>query len=173
MRPSYFELSRTFIPHDESDSGEDAVWKSYIAEHFSSDVLDWAKLLKSPVAVILGEEGTGKTWEIEAQAEKLKAAGSAAFFLTVASLAAQKFNLDTENDFQRWLASKVPAVFFLDSVDEARLASNSALQDALSFLCGKLGTNLPRTTVCITCRVSEWRPEADLGDVPFAVERMK
>ena len=162
MRPSYFELSRTFIPHDESDSGEDAVWKSYIAEHFSSDVLNWAKLLKSPVAVILGEEGTGKTWEIEAQAEKLKAAGSAAFFLTVASLAAQKFNLDTENDFQRWLAAKVPAVFFLDSVDEARLASNSALQDALSFLCGKLGTNLPRTTVCITCRVSEWRPEADL-----------
>lgn len=168
MRPDYVELNRTFLDFDEKNDVEGAALKSYMAGLFGE--LNWDKLFQSKYVVILGEAGSGKTWELEAQAEKLRAQGRYSFFVRIDALATQSFdaalNAKDVKSFSKWRANKQEAVFFLDSVDEAKLQKPQALQDALNTFEKALGSAaLERARLIITCRVSEWRGNADLYEL--------
>src|SRR6266542_1965086 len=77
--------------------------------------------------VILAEAGTGKTHELRETARGLRREGKAACFRRIEELAADGLEnalVDGNvEEFSKWLAGHNTAWFFLDSVDEARLAN--------------------------------------------------
>lgn len=163
MRPEYIDLNRTFLDFDENSDVEGAAFKSYIAGLTGETT--WKKLLQSRYVVVLGEPGSGKTWELEAQPEKLRKDGFYAFFMRIDVLSAGTFEAaidahDTEF-FRKWQTSLQEATFFLDSVDEAKLKSPKAFQDALNVFVKGLGSAIERSRVVVSCRYYEWRASTD------------
>lgn len=163
MRPEYIDLNRTFLDFDEDSDVEGAAFKSYIAGLTGGT--DWQNLLQSRYVVVLGEPGSGKTWELEALPEKLRKDGLYAFFMRIDVLAAGAFEtaIDAGDSelFRKWQASQQEATFFLDSVDEAKLKSPKAFQDALNAFVKGLGSAVARSRVVVSCRYYEWRASTD------------
>lgn len=168
MRRDYVELDRTFLDYSDELDIEGSAWKSYFAG--LSGNLNWEKLLQSRYVVILGEAGSGKTWELEAQTEKIKKIGQIAFFIRIEALANQILSaaLDASDlaPFSKWQNGIDSATFFLDSVDEAKLQKPQAFYDALNALVKGIGpAAIKRMRVVVSCRVSEWRGKADLCEL--------
>jgi len=97
----------------------------------------WASLLPAtgttPPAihglVLEAASGTGKTTEVEGQAERLRTVGVTAFFCTAKRIASSGLAaaLDQQlRDFRAWQASTHTAVMFVDAVDEVYLDGSSA-----------------------------------------------
>ncbi len=129
--------------------------------------VSWNDLLGKSRVVILAEPGTGKTEEFQATAVRLRAEGEAAFFSRIERLQRldihQTFDVGSKSDFDAWSQGDEEGYFFLDSVDEARLDSRSAFQDALRNFAEALGGSLNRAKVFVSCRVSNWHATADLA----------
>lgn len=90
MRTEYIDLNRTFLDVDEDSDIEGASYKSYLAGIVGGT--DWQTLLQSRYVVVLGEPGSGKTWELEARAEDLRNAGQHAFFMSIDTLSVGMFD---------------------------------------------------------------------------------
>lgn len=163
MRPEYIDLNRTFLDFDEDSDVEGAAYKSYLANMTGGT--DWQSLLQSRFVVVLGEPGSGKTWELEAQPEKLRKDGLYAFFMRIDVLATGTFEaaIDAHDSelFLKWQAGQEEATFFLDSVDEAKLKSPKAFQDALNAFVKGVGGAVARSQVVVSCRYYEWRASTD------------
>ena len=72
MRQEFIQLDRTFTEYDPDRDQEELAQQSYLQEFLgASSQLTWEKLLEHGRAVVLGEAGSGKTWEFEAQGERL------------------------------------------------------------------------------------------------------
>src|SRR4051794_17318478 len=118
--------------------------------------VSWDEVLRSPRVLLISEAGAGKTCECKAQRDRLLAAGEAAFFFDLATLAtaAPRDTLlpDEERRFEAWLASQSDsATFFLDSIDELKLTlGNFAL--ALTRFAKALGGQIARARIVITSR---------------------
>src|SRR5262245_18835807 len=123
MRPQYVQLDRRFSDFDDKRSAEEIAFESYLTG--KDGHLGWPELLASKVVVLLAEPGAGKTWELEAETERRRQGGTAAFFVRIDRLAAQDLRASVgAHDlaaFDRWVSSSDVCVFFLDSVDEAKL----------------------------------------------------
>src|SRR5438552_5228554 len=136
--PSFVELQRRFAPVRSAGDREDTASESYTsASSWFRDrsSVGWADLLKHPLVVILGEAGSGKTWEMRNQAA-LASSTSFSFFLALDELAtasATELPLTAEENrlFQEWKKSQSRAVFFLDSVDEAKIRKTDDFYRAL------------------------------------------
>jgi hypothetical protein len=129
----------------------------------------WDDVLAHPRAVLLGEAGTGKTAEFRLQRRRCRSAGTLAFFARIEDLADHglEWALEPVSDwaeFQAWKTRNEPAVFLLDSVDEARLKGKD-FRLALRRLARELGSAAAQATVLISCRVSDWQAHADRGTV--------
>lgn len=79
----------------------------------------WDELLRSQRILIVSEAGAGKTYECQAQQEKLWQAGEPAFLLDLATLAVssirEMLSEDEEKRLDQWLRSQSEtATFFLD-----------------------------------------------------------
>ncbi len=132
--------------------------------------LTWDDALKSHVVVVLGEPGSGKSWELEERARSLAESGYFAFFVRLEQLSAQTLQsiLDptAQQRFRDWLGSAADATFFLDSVDEAKLRHPGDFFAALDSLIRAIGEDgLPRTRLVISSRISEWQPDTDKNEV--------
>ncbi len=81
------------------------------------------------------------------------------------------FEIGTLDEFETWISSNEPAWFFLDSVDEARLAGPKQFEAAIRKFGVKLKDNKQRSHIYITSLFSEWRPNSDfsliLNQLPF------
>lgn len=174
MSHHYIPLNRTFFDFSENQNIEDAAMRSDLAKHLNN-VLDWDKLLQSHCIVILGEPGSGKTWEMENQVKVRSNAGNYAFFLRLEQLLVPIVPLSTlfspsdQQKYRSWQKDvQQEAIFFLDAKDEAALKTAYALRDALTNFVKHLGhSNLrqSRAKVVISCRVSEWYPYSDQDDI--------
>ena len=71
-------------------------------------------------------------------------------------------NTDDAARLKSWLDGAERAVFFLDSLDEARLKSRNALKVLLALDRG-LGQSLQRASIVLSSCVSEWQPRSDFG----------
>lgn len=185
MRAGYVDLDRRFLDFTDEESGEDASLRSYLNEYTGKGI-DWGKLLQSRYVVVLGEAGSGKTWEMQARAEKLRREGATSFFvrlerlanrslidaldpIDIASLEQWKSSDGTKVVGRRYLpdveitdTAPWEATFFLDAVDEAKLLRPRAFEDALTSLVRGLDQDLLGRLRCVlSCRVSEWRGNAD------------
>ncbi len=133
----------------------------------------WSDLLDMTRVVILAEAGTDKTHELRETARRMRREGKAAFFCRIEELAANGLeNALLEGnveEFRNWLAGHHTAWFFLDSVDEARLANPQFFEGALRALAQALGQAISRAHIFITARISDWRATADLSLVRDAL----
>jgi len=124
----------------------------------------WTDVLACPCAVVLGEMGSGKSVEFRLQVRSLREETAAAFFLPLNELAADSVDValgyaDTTL-LDVWLRENGLGYFFLDSLDEAKLARRT-LGQALKRLSIRLGPALARAHVIVSCRPSDWAPSSD------------
>jgi hypothetical protein len=169
MKIGYVDLGRRFIPFQEAADSDEAAWISYYRPtYFGWRVFSWDELLgdDSRCVVVLGEAGSGKSWEFEARAETLSSRGMTVFLLPLEDLVDREIdqclNTDDAARLKSWLDGAERAVFFLDSLDEARLKSRNALRKVLLALDRGLGQSLQRASIVLSSRVSEWQPRSDL-----------
>lgn len=129
---------------------------------------DWGALLKHPYVVVLGEAGTGKSTEFHQRAKLLTEEGKFAFFVELSELAAngltQSLDVDDDARLDEWRESQDGAVFFLDSLDEAKL-QNRTLEQALRRLRRDLKDEWDRVRLVVSCRASDWMAEADRNEL--------
>jgi len=138
---------------------------------------DWPNLLEQRFVVVLGEAGTGKTTELRQQASALRVAGEAAVFIRLDSLvdgdldAAVDDELDSGNieAYRAWRRTSRDVTFFLDSVDEAKLAGPGKFNRALaSFVNGVADAGVV-VRVVLSCRPNDWQFRTDLQRVKSAL----
>jgi hypothetical protein len=116
----------------------------------------WDELLRSDRVLIVSEAGAGKTYECQAQQERLWSVGEPAFFLDLATLAGssvrEMLSQEEEERFEVWLRSQSDvATFFLDSIDELKLTLGK-FDQALKRLNKALAGQLGRARIFITTR---------------------
>jgi hypothetical protein len=165
-REGFVELGRQFAPLGKTSDREDAADESYLLWTLTGrSRFDWPKLLTKPLVVVLGEPGSGKTWEFEQQAAKLAAAGKYAFFIRLDKLIEQTMAEALGNAagvFAEWKEGTEPATFFLDSVDESKLNGTEDFYSALKQFRDALPADFgARAKIFLSSRVSEWHPETD------------
>jgi hypothetical protein len=167
MNEQFIELDRRFRDVTELGDPEEAALRSYlgIIPGLEPD-LGWNEVLKSRLVVILGEAGSGKTWELRNQVRVLRRQGAYSFFVRLEWLVDSELikTLDTadERSFLEWIRSDSQATFFLDSVDEAKVRKPQDFDRALNnFVRGVLLARIHRTRLVVSSRISEWRVHAD------------
>lgn len=165
MSIEYVELNRTFLDFSSHGEKSDPETLRMIAE-MSGKKTDWEVLVQSPYVVVLGEAGSGKTREFQERTRILSESGKHAFFCRIEDLANEGLQQalpmpDDVEKFQAWIKSGDASIFFLDSVDEARLRGYR-LDRPLRKLVRALGRAMDRARLVISCRVSDWRAEADI-----------
>ncbi|WP_395753902.1 hypothetical protein [Prosthecobacter sp.] len=170
LQPSdYCELNRRFVQFKHEASTDDFALQSYDSHsaYFEWGSLGWGELMGKPgVIVILGEPGSGRSYEFKARCQVLCDQGAAAFYLELHRLVdASPAEVLGDQDSPRlegWQQSSDTAVFFLDAVDEAKVERVSDFGLALENFARALGAHRSRATVFISSRISEWSPEMDL-----------
>jgi hypothetical protein len=168
VRPDYVELRRRFLPFRETADSDEAAWVSYYRPEYKGwGSLDWEGVItpESRCVVVLGEAGSGKSWEFSVRAEILNNTSTTAFFLPIEDLVdrdiRQCLNSEDGARLEDWLGRSERAVFFLDALDDARLRDPHALRKALGALNRGLGEAFERACVVLSCRVSDWQPKSD------------
>lgn len=167
----YINLKRSFFDYSDDSDPESAAQQSYILNAFGDDTnIYWDNLLESRYVVVLGEAGSGKSWEFEAQHALLRANNKFAFFLRLENLVdgdlADTINSTDEICYSEWLSSEDPATFFLDSVDEAKLIKHDAFSNALNHFVKNIGPDaINRVNIVISSRISEWRSSVDKAEI--------
>jgi hypothetical protein len=138
------------------DDGED--WSNYLGS--AKGRLTWKDLRDKPLTVVLGQAGIGKTVEFELEVQRLRSAGTAAFFVALNQLVnPQSWTralAESYDGYEQWKASNETAYFFLDAVDEARLKGQADFEQALSEVRLALGKCMSRVRFVISSRPADW-----------------
>lgn len=175
----FIELDRHFRDVHETEDPEESAFDSYASFLFDSGrFLNWDVLLKTRVVIVLGEAGSGKTWEMRHRADILKQEQQYSFYtpldLLVENTIDRALIPEDEQRFNLWKASNEQAVFFLDSVDESKIRKQSDFEGALrNFARSIHPVPIHRVRSVISSRISEWRSHTDREIVEryFAVQR--
>jgi hypothetical protein len=166
--PDFVELDRTFEVLHPATNPEEAAALSYTRTLRGRDpAIRWDDLLKRRLVVVLGEPGSGKSWEFEHRA---KLAGGIQFYIRLDRLVSESLDsvlgASQHQRFDRWLHGRHEATFFLDSVDEAKLRSSVDFYRALDRFRDAIETaSLTRAKIFISSRISEWEPATDAREV--------
>jgi len=167
--PGYIDLDRRFSVLRNSGLDEDLTASSYLSGPYTGATLGWHELLNERLAIVLGEPGSGKTYEFRQQCASLKVNGRFAFLIELERLVAGTIASglsDTELALLReWQRGEEPAFVFLDSVDEAKIRRQSDFYSALDSVVNGIGSAIDRAHVFVSSRISEWQPETDLREV--------
>ncbi|MFT4925368.1 MAG: hypothetical protein ACI8WB_001461 [Phenylobacterium sp.] len=128
---------------------------------------NWSWLLTHPRVVLLGEAGSGKTLEMQAQVKKLCSMQQHAFFLPLEAIESADItslmSYSESERFRRWQSeNETPAWFFLDAIDELKLRKGK-IDHALRFFANAVRQQLCRVNLVLSCRPSDWTPLADLS----------
>ncbi|CAN7337962.1 hypothetical protein [Polaromonas sp. LjRoot131] len=162
MKPVRLHLHRTFLKSKaESTSDNIEEFGEDFSSYFSREVTNWNDLMAKPLVVVLGEAGSGKTWEFEDQAKRLALEGKHAFFIPLTKVTSVASFLKALSSRQRayreWVHSNETAHFFLDAVDESRLNGTTVLENALQVIMDQLRPRAARITILLSSRISDWQ----------------
>jgi hypothetical protein len=132
--------------------------------------LSWTQLLESPLTVVLGEPGSGKTWELREQARRMRDRGVNGFFLPLENLIQSQLpdvlSPQDQQLYHAWLIGRGRATFFVDSVDEAKFQKAADFSRALEHLRHAIGDfGATRVQLILSSRISEWSPATDANQV--------
>src|SRR5690606_10920827 len=107
-------LDRRFIEWRDVDPSDPDDWAQLGFTHG----LSWNDVLKGRRVVILAEAGSGKTEELEAQADLLRADGKFSLYAKVQDVGRDglrsALRVDDRARFSAWLASDQPGWLFVD-----------------------------------------------------------
>ena len=149
-------LNRRFYEWHE-DGLDRATYRA--AAGLSDGMLGWAELLAKRRVVFLAEAGSGKTQELTEQARLQSAAGKFAFYATVQDVGRDSLDkaLRTADRprLNAWRASNEPGLFFVDSIDEAKL-DNIRLERALRQLAEGIVGSEGRAHIVLSGRHTDW-----------------
>ena len=166
----FIDLQRRFRELTDSELEDVESLLAWSGSGYGPDI-GWSELLRYSRIILLAEAGSGKTAEMQEQANRLTGEGRFAFFLPLESLGqvqgqvTDSLSAAEEERFDRWKADgKEPAWFFLDAVDELKLTEGK-LDRALNRLSKAIDGHLHRARVIISCRPSDWRSGSDLNTV--------
>lgn len=164
---SYIELSRQFREIKKPQTSEEAATLSYVLASEGSDLLSWLDLLHCQRAIVLGEAGSGKTAEFTHYSQFLAAREPFVFFIPIDQLAVRDLAAQLQDEYEKfrdWKEGEGHAFFFLDSVDESKFRSVTDYYAAMERFANAIGIEAKaRTSIYVSSRISEWRPERD-GD---------
>jgi len=163
---SFIELNRRFRDLEQTMRTEETALASYRRHLWTDRGLGWEDVLIRNRVVILGEPGSGKTWEFRNRAKLLNDQGDVAFLIRLDRLATEAIDEILEDKqlrlLKRWKRSQTLATFFLDSVDEAKFRRISDFYTALDRFGDALGSDaLTRAKIFLSSRISEWQPRND------------
>lgn len=167
----FIELDRRFWKLLPNEDPEKAALESYTRDLLGIDIgLGWKELLEHRLVVVLGEAGSGKTWEFRERVKILKTNGEIAFFIPLDRLIAQPLKEVLSNEdfniFKKWSRGDESAFFFLDSVDEAKFHKISDFSAALDNFKKAIDSDyLTRMHILVSSRISEWRPQSDVYEL--------
>jgi hypothetical protein len=171
---SFVDLDRQFMQVRERAANETAAEESYsrLSWWMFGPTVRWQELRTYSRVVVLGEAGSGKTSELQHQADYLTERGEFAFFVRLDELVRNSLELVLgsvqRERFGRWRDGLESASFFLDSVDESKIERSSDFYAALRCFRDAMPADFVfRTRMFLSARISEWEPEADSA----AVER--
>lgn len=152
----YFSL----VQHSNPESDEPD-WEKYIGVN---NATEWDDLEKQYRCVILAEAGAGKTHEMITRAKRAQEQNKTAFFIRIENIESDfedEFEIGDEHKFEQWLESDTEAWFYLDSVDEARLANTKAFEKAIKCFSRRIKSALQRAHVIVSSRPYAWRTASD------------
>jgi hypothetical protein len=154
------DLNRTFVKSPFKPDGQEGASEEDFSSYLAGGKLVWKDLLAKPVVVVLGEAGSGKTWEFQDQAKRLRNSGQAAFFIPLNKVTSREtFKQALGRDqkrFRAWTRSTAHAHLFLDAVDESRLQGAGMFELSLQTIMGEVGTHAARVSVLLSSRISDW-----------------
>ena len=169
-------IERTFQDIQEGQLKE-AGQQSFLVSMGWSTGTTWEDLLRSKRVLIVGEAGTGKTYECRRQKNRLRESGEPAFFIELATLATAELRsqMDDEEEacLDKWLSSQSDvATFFLDSIDELKLTPGS-FEQALKRLKKGVRSQLGRARIVTTTRPTPFDEQLmrDVLPVPHDLSR--
>jgi hypothetical protein len=148
------------------NENEEAAFQSYTLLISGKEPgLGWKDVLASRIVVILGEPGSGKTWELRNQTNILRKQHFSFFIplerLVEAPIEESLHSNDIEQ-FSKWKKRGGEVIFFLDSVDEAKFRKQKDFAQALDNFVRGVGTKHARLVrIVISSRITEWRVHAD------------
>ncbi|MEG3619800.1 hypothetical protein V5T82_15145 [Magnetovibrio sp. PR-2] len=174
MHPDFIDLRRRYesVPLDQEELDGSSILSTVALMKGEEPGKLLYELVSHPLTVVLGEARSGKTTEFRLAADELRANGQAAFFVRIEDLShaqaspesiANALELDAEEAFDGWLTCTEEAVFFLDSVDEAKLQQVGDYRRAIRVFQKSLRQHLHRIRLAVSCRVTEWRPKDDIA----------
>lgn len=167
----YIDLDRRFRELDPKVDPEQAALDYYTAGFYGYDTdFSWKQILEKRLVIILGEPGSGKTWELKNQAESLLSQNQYAFFIPLDRLIEEDLTsiigIEDKKLFNKWKRSKNKATFFLDSVDESKARRQKDFYTALDRFCDGIGRDsLSRSHIIISSRITQWNSETDSHEV--------
>lgn len=158
---SHVDLERTFSRpvRDETD-------ESYVSyAQYLGGGQHWSDILDAKITVILASAASGKTEEFRQRASALTDGTTTGLFFALEELARQPVDECLTEDeaaaLQAWRQGSGEAVFFLDSVDEAKITDPGAFRTALRKLSRFLGDHRARARFVVSCRPSDWNKGVD------------
>jgi hypothetical protein len=168
-RSEFVDLDRRFRKLNPNETPEAAGVRSYTRALGGEGAPGWDDILKSRIVVVLGEPGSGKSWELEDRARRLAENGGFAFLIPLERLARQSLEAilspEDQQHFRQWSRSGKSATFFLDSVDEAKLRASADFSAALCTLRSAIGDGFARARLVLSSRITEWQPAADRSEL--------
>jgi hypothetical protein len=166
----FIELGRLFRPHDPNRNPEESAAESYLSWSDYQYGSQWPALIQTPgIHVILGEAGSGRTYEFKGKANALRSEAKKAFYLSLHKLVSESLADQMSDDDKRalsgWQQGEGEAFFFLDAVDESKLTKISHFREALDKFVSGIGPAISRARVFISSRVKDWFPATDRRNV--------
>lgn len=176
----YIDLGRKFALVREDGDLEDYAYKNYVFDPDQGILTNgytWEQLLKRRLVVILGEPGSGKSYELQAQAS-LGSQQAPRFYMRLDELATLGSEIRLRNEdsasLTAWKGSISRAVFFLDSVDEAKIQQNADFHRAIDRFTDLIGARaMLRANVVISSRITEWLPTIDAHEVRMRIPNLE
>lgn len=152
----------TAISHhyEESDVALEDIWTVL----GRGERVEWSALREAYRCVILADAGAGKTFELKAEAERVRSRGRNAFFIRIEDIDeafGTAFEVGEPAAFDAWLSGTDEAWFFLDSVDEVRLETPRAFEIAIRAFSKRIHDARQRAHVYISSRPYAWRSKVD------------
>ncbi|BBA45237.1 TPA: hypothetical protein ACK3Q6_006452 [Burkholderia cepacia] len=154
------ELRRRFHIWDKDSTAELVRWWPWYVD----GLLAWSDILRRRRVVILAEAGSGKSVELERQADLLTRQGKLAFRATLQEVAQagldDALGIANSARLQQWRECDDPAWFFIDSIDEAKL-EKIRLDNALRKIADGILGHEDRAFIVLSGRHTEWEYERD------------
>ncbi len=126
--------------------------------------IGWDQLLTKRRAVILAEAGSGKSTEFAERARLTAHSNAYVFHASVEDVGSdgldESLSVDARSKLSQWRKAVDDAWFFIDSVDEAKVAGIKFERVARKLSDGIHGAE-ERCHVFLSCRVTDWHPQRD------------